>query len=292
MLRKVKGSIFVLAKKIRMTNTNKINTFACPLFLVDNTSEKIIEHYHSDFVLLHAISGRSECTIAGEKIRFGAGDYVLLAPNNFSKIHIFPDKDTGTHKGILIRISEEEIRKYFLHNKQAIKHGGIHKTEPYRLLPPHPLLQGLFASVEICLSQGYRYDSETMILMKLYESIETLVTVAPELYDWLFYANADPGKINLADFMNKNYIFNAPLERFAELSGRSLSTFRRDFIKEFGVTPSAWLLGRRLEEAYRQITAEKKKPSEIYLHLGFESLAHFTRSFKNKYTVTPASLLR
>lgn len=275
-----------------MTNTNKINKFTCPLLLVDHTSEKIIEHYNADFVLLHAIAGQSECTIAGEKILFEAGDYILLARNNFSKIHIFPDRETGIHKGILIRISEDEMQKYFLHKKQAIKHGVAPKMEPYKILPPHPLLQGLFASIEICLTQGYNYDSETMILMKIYESIETLVTVAPELYDWLFYANANLQKINLADFMNKNYIFNAPLERFAELSGRSLSTFRRDFMKEFGTTPSIWLLNRRLEEAYRLITEEKKKPSEIFLHLGFESLSHFTQSFKNKYAVTPASLLK
>lgn len=275
-----------------MANTNKINKFTYPLLLVNNTSEKIIEHYNSDFVLLHAISGQSECIVAGEKVCFGAGEYILLARNNFSKVHIFPDKETGIHKGILIRISEEEIQKFFLHNKHPLKHTHPHKLSLYKKLPPHPLLQGLFASVETCLDLGYTYDSETLMLIKIYESIETLVTIDPDLYEWLFYTNTNLQKINLADFMNKNYIFNAPLERFAELSGRSLSTFRRDFIKEFGTTPSAWLLSRRLEEAYRLITEERKKPSEIFLHLGFESLSHFTQSFKNKYRFTPASLLK
>lgn len=275
-----------------MTNANKINTSACPLLLVDYTSERVIEHYNADFVLLHAISGRSACTVAGERVDFSAGEYVLVARNNFSKIHIYPDEVTGVHKGILIRISEDELQKYFLHNTHPLKHNVAYKTAPYRILPPHPLLQGLFASVEICLSQGYTYDSETMIRMKIYESIETLVTIDPELQEWLFHANKHLQKINLPDFMQKNYIFNAPLERFAELCGRSLSTFRRDFVREFGTTPSLWLLNRRLEEAHRLIAEEKMKPSEVYLHLGFESLSHFTQSFKNKYDVTPASLLR
>lgn len=286
-----KDVIFAFSKEKRMADANKINTFTCPLLLVDHTSEKIIEHYNADFVLLHAISGRSECRVAGEKICFGAGDYILLARNNFSKIHIFPDEKSGVHKGILIRISENELQQYFLHKKQPVKHGGASKGSPYKILPDHPLLQGLFASVEICLSQGYAYETGNMARMKIYESIETLVTIDPDLYDWLFHANSNLQKINLADFMDKNYIFNAPLERFAELSGRSLSTFRRDFVREFGTTPSLWLLNRRLEEAYRLIREERKKPSEIFLHLGFESLSHFTQSFKNKYEVTPATLL-
>lgn len=290
MLQQVKGSIFVISKEECMAN--KINEFSSPLLLVNHTAEKLIEHYNSDFVLLHAIAGQSECTVAGEKICFGAGEYILLARNNFSKIHIFPDKETGIHKGILIRISEEEIQKFFLHNKQAVKHSHIPKLSLYKRLPPHPLLQGLFASVETCLELGYTYNSQKLMLIKIYETLETLVTIEPELYDWFFHTNANLQKINLIDFMNKNFIFNAPLERFAELSGRSLSTFRRDFIKEFGITPSTWLLSRRLEEAYRLIAEEKKKPSEIYLHLGFESLSHFTQSFKNKYSLTPASLLK
>jgi hypothetical protein len=41
----------------------------------------------------------------------------------------------------------------------------------------------------------------------------------------------EPGKIDLADYMEKNFMFNLPLEKFAYLTGRSLTTFKRDFSK-------------------------------------------------------------
>ncbi|HEY1202912.1 MAG TPA: AraC family transcriptional regulator [Niastella sp.] len=34
---------------------------------------------------------------------------------------------------------------------------------------------------------------------------------------------------------------------------------------------------------------KKKKPSTIYLDLGFESLSHFSHSFKKKFGKTPSA---
>jgi AraC-like DNA-binding protein len=42
--------------------------------------------------------------------------------------------------------------------------------------------------------------------------------------------------------MNNNYKFNVSIERFALLTGRSLSAFKRDFEKIFNDTPSHWLV--------------------------------------------------
>ena len=44
-----------------------------------------------------------------------------------------------------------------------------------------------------------------------------------------------PGKIDLISFMEKNYMFNVPMEKFSYLTGRSLTTFKRDFQKVFKI---------------------------------------------------------
>ncbi len=83
--------------------------------------------------------------------------------------------------------------------------------------------------------------------------------------------------------MTRNYMFNIPMTKFAGLTGRSLSTFQRDFKKIFGVNAAKWLLKRRLQAAYDAIRMEKKMPSDIYLDLGFEDLSHFSRTFKQEF---------
>jgi AraC-like DNA-binding protein len=90
--------------------------------------------------------------------------------------------------------------------------------------------------------------------------------------------------------MNRNYQFNVDIERFAFLTGRSISAFKRDFKKVFNDTPGRWLVRRRLQEAYFLINIKGKKPSEIYLELGFETLAHFSVAFKTQFSITATAL--
>ncbi len=42
-------------------------------------------------------------------------------------------------------------------------------------------------------------------------------------------------------------MFNMSLEKFGYLTGRSLTTFKRDFFKTFKTTPQRWLTQKRLE---------------------------------------------
>ena len=90
--------------------------------------------------------------------------------------------------------------------------------------------------------------------------------------------------------MNRNYKFNVSIERFAYLTGRSLTVFKKDFEKTFNDTPSRWLIKKRLQEAYFQIDKEGKKASDIYLDLGFEDLSHFSFAFKKKFGVAPSKV--
>jgi AraC-like DNA-binding protein len=81
-----------------------------------------------------------------------------------------------------------------------------------------------------------------------------------------------PGEIHAQQFP-----FNVPIEKFAQLTGRSLAGFKRDFQKIFNMSPRHWLQEKR------------KKPSAIYLDLGFESLSHFSASFKKRFGKAPTA---
>jgi AraC-like DNA-binding protein len=80
------------------------------------------------------------------------------------------------------------------------------------------------------------------------------------------------------------------LQRFAYLTGRSLSAFKRDFKAIFNDTPNRWLVQKRLQEAYFLIGEKDKKASEVYLELGFEALSHFSFAFKKQFGMTATEL--
>jgi AraC-like DNA-binding protein len=122
------------------------------------------------------------------------------------------------------------------------------------------------------------------------EGVKLLLHAMPGLSTFLFDFSA-PYKIDLEKFMLSNFHFNVPVEKFAQLTGRSLASFKRDFQKIFGMAPRQWLQEKRLVEARHLIEKRNGKPSAIYLDLGFESLSHFSHSFKKRFGKAPSEWL-
>jgi AraC-like DNA-binding protein len=125
--------------------------------------------------------------------------------------------------------------------------------------------------------------------LKTKEALELLLRLEPGLKYFLFDFS-EPYKIDLEAYMHKNYMFNVPTARFAQLTGRSLASFKRDFQKIFSTSPGQWLQQKRLAEAYYQIRQQGRKPSDVYLDVGFENLSHFSYSFKKAYGVAPSMI--
>ncbi len=80
------------------------------------------------------------------------------------------------------------------------------------------------------------------------------------------------------------------MEKFGYLTGRSLTTFKRDFKKAFNTTPQRWLTQKRLELAHYRVAEKKMKPVDVYLEVGFEDLSHFSFAFKKHFGYTPIAL--
>ncbi|WP_228724170.1 helix-turn-helix domain-containing protein [Spirosoma sp. KUDC1026] len=86
-------------------------------------------------------------------------------------------------------------------------------------------------------------------------------------------------------------MFNLPLEKFSYLTGRSLTTFKKDFKQIFRMTPGRWLQQKRLERAHYQLTVKKQRPIDVYIHAGFENLSHFSFAFKKQFGLAPSQLV-
>ena len=128
------------------------------------------------------------------------------------------------------------------------------------------------------LLDSYRFGN-------LYSSDLRLVKgdIAPNLFDF-----SEPGKIDLQAYMDEHYQYNGNLQLFAYLTGRSLSTFKRDFEKIYHTTPNRWLLKKRLEDAHYPLKQKKIKATEVYLEVGFKDYAHFFVAFKKLFGLAPS----
>lgn len=130
--------------------------------------------------------------------------------------------------------------------------------------------------------------TDNLARFKTMELIEVLMK-ENRLQNILFTFN-DDFKLDIEAYMNKNFMHNISLEQFASLTGRSLSTFKRDFQFIFGTTPNKWLMKKRLDLAYYLILSKSKKPSEAYIETGFINFSHFSKSFKAEFGISPSEL--
>lgn len=94
-------------------------------------------------------------------------------------------------------------------------------------------------------------------------------------------------RIPIWQVMEKNYMYNLTIGELAQISGRSVTTFKRDFFAYYKSTPGKWLTEKRLQRAEKLLNTSKLSISEIAFNSGFENMSHFSRIFKEKYNHSP-----
>jgi AraC-like DNA-binding protein len=156
-------------------------------------------------------------------------------------------------------------------------------------LGKHPLLESCLISLVPYFDVEGTFP-ENIAELKIVEAVSILRIVEPAI-DCILANFEEPGKIDLADFMEKHFMSNLPMERFGYLTGRSLSTFQRDFKRLFHTTPQRWLTRKRLELAHYKLAEKRERPVDVYLEVGFEDLSHFSFAFKKQFGYSPAELV-
>jgi AraC-like DNA-binding protein len=90
----------------------------------------------------------------------------------------------------------------------------------------------------------------------------------------------------LRDLLDEHTIDPISLERAAGLLQRSVPHLVRSFTQVYGVSPHAYVIGRRIESA-RGMLLDGVKPAEVATRVGFYDQAHFSRHFKRHTSVPP-----
>lgn len=247
------------------------------------------QHGYEQFVPHHVLafqfSGETHIEHQNGKLILKKNQMLLAQKNQLAKSIKIPATDK-VYKIISVIINDAALQQYAPGN--SIHENKNYTGEKNLLLKPNALLKSYFQSLLPYVEQSQKI-SKKLAAIKTNEAIELLLHLKSSLKSFLFDFS-EPYKIDLEKFMLQNFHYNVPIEHFAKLTGRSLAAFKRDFDQTFQTSPRKWLQEKRLAEAYHLIQQKNRKPTEIYLEVGFENLSHFYTSFKQKFGVTPASI--
>jgi AraC-like DNA-binding protein len=244
-------------------------------------TEVVFEHH----MLVWFISGETKIIQSRGNYIFNAGD-VFLIPRNLPTTVINYPKDGLPHKAVAMQITKEKLKDFYARYEAKGKAQPLDKVYKFT---KHPLLESCLASLIPYFDLGK--DLPLAIAnLKIEEAISILRSIDSSV-DGLLANFDEPGKINLSDFMERNYMFNMTLDKFGHLTGRSVATFRRDFKKVYNTTPQKWLTEKRLQLAHYRIAEKKQRPTDVYLEMGFENLSHFSFAFKKQFGYAPNWLM-
>jgi len=244
-------------------------------------NQVMLEHH----CFVRILSGEVKIVSADRNEVFGPGDTILFPRRELSTVIQYP-KDGQPYKCILIILKNERLKYYYSRNPVTMYKPHRSAIHSYGA---HPLLNSFFSSL-IPYFDLQDTLPEKLLVLKIDEALTILRTIDNDV-DAFLADFSEPGKIDLADFMEKNYKFNMPLERFSYLTGRSLTTFKRDFKYIYGITPQRWLTEKRLKLAYYLLINGNQTTAEIYREAGFENLSHFSFAFKKRFGYAPQSII-
>lgn len=259
------GNVCILAKELRQPVLQK-------------------EGYISNHVISICLAGQQRIeTYDGEIFTVKAGEVLFIPRGMYHITDLLPKG--GTFKSLLFYF-DDAIIQAFLSTTRITE---INRTE----VPNHlkfgivPTLE-LFAESLIHIYQSNQLRNKNFLNVKILELLFLLNTLAPEqdFANFLFRLTL-PQKRNIKDFMEHNFDKPLKVEDYAYLTGRSLSTFRRDFKAYYHLTPQKWLKEKRLEKAVSILAKKEISVTQLAYEVGYENISYFIKEFKAKVGQSP-----
>ncbi len=189
---------------------------------------------------------------------------------------------------IAIHLYPEILKKIYTNELPALIEKQVHHRDS-PILIPQDIITKFIESLEFYF-QNPSLVSDDLLELKIKElvllliqtkNIDSVLELITDLYS--------PKTINLREVVNKHLFSDLSIEEMAQLSNLSLSSFKREFKKEFNDSPKNYIIHKRLEKARELLKISDMPINEIAYEIGYNDPLYFTRIFKKHEGITPTA---
>ena len=250
------------------------------------TDDRGCAHCNREHTLIYIHSGELEITDGGRKTVLRPGNCAFMRRDNLMWLQKRV-KDGVPYRSVVMKFSREYLKEFFhtLNRREIPAKAKREKTSLVTFGADRMDVRSLFESLIPYFDAGIT-PSDEILRMKMAEGMYAILNTDENLYASLFDF-VESWKIDIVDFMEKNYMNDLTMEEMAYYTGCSLATFKRDFSKVSELTPQKWLIRRRLEAARELLKKGGRKVTEICYSVGFKNLSHFSRVYKETFGMAP-----
>lgn len=219
-----------------------------------------------------------------------AGNLVFIPKGLYTVSDILPVN--GVFEAMMFFFERDVIRQFL--ESQTFKNDGNDSPASPVIISSNDDLR-LFSRSLLQFYGGDIPANRQLAKLKLLELLHLLHLSFPDTnrFPNLLAALDRRERLGLGEFMQANFHKPLGIEDYAYLTGRSVSTFTRDFKAKFeGVSPKQWLIERRLNRAHGLLVRNHiNNISEVAWESGYENVPHFIKEFHKKYGITPKQFL-
>jgi AraC-like DNA-binding protein len=227
-------------------------------------------------------NGQKHIYRSGDNILLQTG-YAMLIPEGNSIIAEH-SLDNDPYSSFLIFFPGQFGRDFLALQKPHSKNRRVQQL-PYLHFKLNEYLHEYVKSMKFLVQHQLPLSAE-LAQHKLEELLLAIYELMPAELISVFSDNIR--ELSLKTLVENNLLNRLDLDELSFLANRSLSSFKRDFERAYGVSPQKYMRERRLEMACAEL-AKGKQPGELYLAAGYESLANFCTAFKKIYSLSPGA---
>ncbi|BDS10651.1 helix-turn-helix transcriptional regulator [Aureispira anguillae] len=242
------------------------------------------EGYISNHVISILISGEQHIRTYDDELLIVKAGEVLFVPRGMYCISdLLPQG--GNFQSLLFYFDDDLIHNFL----STIQLREMDRTK----VPSHlkfgelPVLQ-TFANTVLEIYAKHQLNDKRFLDLKILELLHLLnnVSLKKQFSNFLFRLTL-PQKRNIKGFMENNYDKPLKIVDYAYLTGRSISSFRRDFKALFGCTPQRWLKDKRMEKALCILNQKEITVTDLAFEIGYDNISYFIKEFKNRFGLSP-----
>jgi AraC-like DNA-binding protein len=242
--------------------------------------------FPNEACFLHFKSGQLNIASATDKTEIKASQSVLLnCGNHFADL--VQNSSGGTMEMVAIHLFPDLLKEiYHTENLPSLKPSYI-KIDSKRIENTSFITQ-FVSGLNIYFENPALVTTELLIL-KLRELILLLLQTdkASTIAD-LFAQLFTPREVKLKDIVQAHLFSDMTIAELATLAGQSLSSFKRDFQRNYNDSPANYIRLKRLNKAQKLLGIPTLSVSEICYQVGFNDLSHFSKVFKKHIGTSPA----
>lgn len=246
-----------------------------------------VEFYTNAPCFVYIESGQETITTFENKTHELYANTAIFLPQGIN-LHSDYVKTTSNLKAYLV-FFEDEVITDFLSTVKKVNENKENKTDLLKI-KCDDLIKAYFHSIK--LLKQHNHNSAELVRIKLLEFLHLLSVYDDSIFQVLLqskHSTRSP-KRNITRLLTNNETLKLTVSDLANLSGRSISTFTRDFKSIYHMAPKQWLQDKRLTRGYALLINTDSSVTQVALELGYENISHFIQSFKTKYNITPKQL--